>query len=187
MLKNGVPILDASTLRTITILGRAGESLRSIQRATGIRRERISKILKGQGIRVRFPRFRRLPALAVVATSPVTGRDEKRIELPADAGTSVGAKGSTPFNWDCPQLPPAVEEQQLPAKALRWALPTRLDVVQVRVLRDHLAQEHDLEDAAKRMGIDPWVGREVQDVVALILVACEIRDRLYFLESRRRR
>lgn len=183
-MKNGAPVLDNATVRTITILGRAGQTLRSIERATGIRREHVSKILKRQGIRVRPPRFRRFPGLATMATAVTATGHEARVQGPVESATAASRDVVEPSFGEWPALP-AEKDDPLPSAALRWTLPVLLVAAQVRILRDHVAKLHDLEDAARRCGIDPWVGRPVGDLATMVVIISEIRDRLCVLESRR--
>ena len=122
-----------------------------------------------------------------MAKTLTTGHDP-RVQVEGTVAEAESATASTeePFNWSFSGSSVPEDYDLLPVAALRWARPIRLGVPEVRILRDHLARQDGLEDAAKRMGIDPWVGRIIDDFALLKLVAMEIRDRLYFFESRRR-
>lgn len=118
-----------------------------------------------------------------MATTATTGHGE--LEVERRAAEQHHGRTET-FKWSFSPGSQVPENYDLlPAAALRWARPIRLGAPEVRILRDHVAQQEDLEDAAKRMGIDPWVGRLIDDFALLKNAALEIRDRLYVVESRR--
>lgn len=181
-------VISEQTVAEIISLGRAGNTLRAIERATGVRRERVSAIFKNVGIPVRPART----ANVAIVVADSAGHADARGDPPGagqrtgDGGHRTGDGG---FDWSMSSADGegGHEEVELPDTVNAWVFPLALRLVHVRALRDHVAREHDLEDAARRMGIDSWVSREVQDLVALIVVASEIRDRLYGTEKQRRR
>lgn len=90
--------LNSTLLAEITSLGRAGQSLRAIERATGIRRERVSAILKKSGIPVRAERTRAAPAVASGATATTSIQDDSALaggEAPAATVVRVSAVSAT--------------------------------------------------------------------------------------------
>lgn len=180
----------------ITSLGREGHALRAIERATGIRRERVSALLKHVGVAVGKARptttatAHVATAATTTATAPivattvaVTANSDTRGD-PDERGHRAIAEA--PFSWSVFAVGHRQRAVELPDVATKWSYPLTLRALHVRALREGVAAHHRLQEAASRIGIDRWVGRPVRDLTDVATVVAEIHDALTAQQRRMR-
>lgn len=98
-------VLSMDRQQQVVALGQLGWTLRRIQDATGVRRETVSRYLKGAGIPVREERRRHPPKPASqVTTGPPAGEAS-----PAGADTSPASKAASEVTTDPSAIAPGYE------------------------------------------------------------------------------
>lgn len=179
--------LQPALVAEITSLGRAGNSLRAIERATGIRRERVSAVLKQAGVAVGKAR----PS-AITVTGPAATTASAPLTATVSTVTATGQPRGDPgdriddIDWRFP-VGHRHRALELPEIANGWSLPLELRAAHVRALREGVAIQHRLVDAAPGIGIDRWIGRLVRDLTDVATVVAEIHDALTVARGRIRR
>lgn len=176
--------MQPALVAEITSLGRAGHTLRAIERATGIRRERVSAILLKAGVAVGKAR---LSATTATASAPIVATDVTATVDGHARGDPGGhrAIADEPFSWNF-----AVGHggaAVVPEATTSWSYPMELHAVHVRALREGVAVNHQLVDSAARIGIDRWIGRTVGDLAEVAMVVAEIKEALTVARGRIRR